>query len=78
MLDAADQPAARHSLRGRLRLPRPGRVGAPDMTVTGAVLIILILGPTARLVLRGDRAIGPLPASGEPTPTQFEPPHPHR
>ncbi|MEU4030656.1 DUF6415 family natural product biosynthesis protein [Streptomyces anulatus] len=32
------------------------RVGAPSMTVTGAVLIAVVLGPMAWLILRGDRA----------------------
>ncbi|MET8590528.1 DUF6415 family natural product biosynthesis protein [Streptomyces sp. NPDC005078] len=47
LVEAADQPAARRGLRCRLRLLGSGCVGAPDMTVTGAVLIALILGPMA-------------------------------
>ncbi|MCZ1008453.1 DUF6415 family natural product biosynthesis protein [Streptomyces lydicus] len=52
-----------------------GHFGVPDVTVTGAVLIALILGPMTWLVLRGGRATGPeAPAEADPTPTRIEPP----
>lgn len=57
-MEAADQRAARLGLRCCLRLLDFGRVGAPGMTVTGAVLIAVVLGPMAWLILRGGRATG--------------------
>lgn len=45
------------------------------MTVTGAVVIVLILGSMPWLVLRGGRATGPdAPADKDSAPTQIEPP----
>lgn len=45
------------------------------MTLTGAILTVLILGSMAWLILRGDRSVGPVvPPSEESPPTQIEPP----
>jgi hypothetical protein len=52
-------------------LPRRFPVHHP----TGAALTVLILGSMAWLILRGDRAVGPVvPPSEESPPTQIEPP----
>ncbi|MEW1868613.1 hypothetical protein AB0420_10685 [Streptomyces caelestis] len=46
------------------------------MTVTGAVVIALVLGPTAWLVLRGERAAGPARAVDDLPPPGNAPPSP--
>lgn len=46
------------------------------MTVTGAVVIALVLGPTAWLVLRGERAVGPALAVEDLPPPGNAPPSP--
>ena len=44
------------------------------MTVTGAVVIGLVLGPMARLVLRGERAAGPAATDEDSPPPRNTPP----
>lgn len=46
------------------------------MNVTGAVVIVLILGPTAWLVRRGDRTTHAAPPGKQSTPTRIESPAP--
>lgn len=75
-MDAADQRAARCGLRRRPHLPGVGRFGAPDMTLTGALLIGLILVAMAWLVCRGTRATGLDPADRAFTPPPSEPASP--
>ncbi|GAA4958688.1 hypothetical protein GCM10023238_26820 [Streptomyces heliomycini] len=66
-------------------LPGLRRFGAADMTVTGAVVIALVLGPTAWLVHRGERAAGlhepstnlPPPGNAPPSPRDHRLPSAH-
>lgn len=58
LVEAASQRSARFGLRPRHRLLCSGCVGAASMTVTGAVLVAVILGPMAWLILCGGRATG--------------------
>ena len=74
-MEAPDQHAARGGFRSRPRLFGLGRLGATDVTVTG-VVIGLILGPTAWLVLRGERADSPVAVNEDSPPTLNDPTSP--